>query len=90
MEKELADAVEVELGVAVDDVAVARRRRQRGLEVEDGERVRRHRLGETMVVVWPAVAGGTAWRGVGGGVAEHGEASGGLEEEEEGRPVAAF
>jgi len=78
MEKELADAVEVELGVALDDVAVARRRRQRGLEVEDGERVRRRRLGETMVVARPAMAGGTAWRGAGGGVAEHREVSGGL------------
>ena len=62
MEKELADAVDVELGVAVDDVAVVTRRRQRGLEVEDGERVRRRRLGETVVVARPAVAGDTGSR----------------------------
>ena len=62
MEKELTEAVEVELGVAVDDVAVARRRQQRGLKMEDGERVRRRWLGETVVVARPAVAGDTGSR----------------------------
>ena len=61
-------------GEDVDDIAMARYQWRRGLEVEEGRHVRRHRLGETEVVARPAVVGGTAPRGAGSGVAEHGEA----------------
>ena len=47
-------------GEDVDDVAVARHQRRRGLEVQEGKRVCHHRLDETEVVARPAVAGGTA------------------------------